>query len=166
MNPKPAGSLLDRVAELEAELAKERATCLFYYGSNLGLANERDEARAEVERLKALADELADEKTYESEYDGINSTRCAYCDTNLDYSDKHADDCLMLRARSLIAWPRPQPARTSSMRAEFPDYKERCPVCNRRFAGVADHMKAKHPEVPLPSPASSTQDGHDNKEGV
>lgn len=47
--------------------------------------------------LKILL-EVAKGATYESEYDGICDTYCAYCDANLSRA-KHHDDCLMFLAR-------------------------------------------------------------------
>ncbi|MCQ9618351.1 ead/Ea22-like family protein [Paenalcaligenes niemegkensis] len=65
------------------------------------LLAERDEHAAEIARLRALVSEMADNDTYEIEYDdGRMYSVCHGCSAQDD--DEHNPNCLYVRARAAL----------------------------------------------------------------
>lgn len=54
-----------------------------------------------LSKTESLLLSIAVGNTYTSEYHGMSSTYCAYCDADLDDSD-HESDCQMNEARELL----------------------------------------------------------------
>lgn len=70
------------------------------------LAYQAGEAsrQPEIDELMSFVIAVVDgNATYETEYDGVMYTHCRGCDAELTSGEAHDADCLLIRARALIA---------------------------------------------------------------
>jgi hypothetical protein len=109
-----------------------------------------------VEELESLAFAIADDATYDSEYDGRMYTYCAYCGEGQERGNDHSEDCPSLVARRLLgaSWPREEVAEVDvfeirrdamieKMRREKEGLRTRCKICNKKVAteGLDAHQR-------------------------
>jgi hypothetical protein len=125
-------------------------TAFYWWQAATALQAER------VRELEALAFAIADDSTYDSEYDGRMYTYCAYCGESQERGNTHDEDCHSLVARRLLgaAWPREvvtkadvldieRLAMIKEMQREKAASRTRCGICNKRVSieGLGAHQR-------------------------
>ena len=93
---------------------------------------------------------VAQEDTYDSEYDGVSDTYCCHCHSNLSRGD-HDEDCLMYKAQEALGdkWleaKAKEKAEAEERRKQTWGYqieKVSCPNCGKKVkrVGLKDHIR-------------------------
>ena len=102
--------------------------------------------------------EIAEDKTYETEYDGRMYENCAYCDCCQSESENHDKTCLMLEAREVLGdkWTAKKDQERAEREAQeeelaewhrqhpsYPNHKIPCEFCQKKIwpTGMKHHQR-------------------------